>query len=388
MYDFLLFENYHLATHHLYDVFLIARMMKSQGMSVAVFDIYSEMAEDEIDGIPVIHWNPKQMVPNDTWMLRKHSVLETMFKSFCLFVQKHFFFKEVVRFIYGKSKAFYCGSYQNGISTQLFKISKPCYYWGLRSDRLAFSWRKFFPSLLSGVHLLMERKRFLNNSSQRLFVSNPIILKEHESLGIPRNRMVIREERVVEEQIGSDLDSLDNNISFLVIGQLRHEKHVPSTIDAFKKADIPRATLKLIGRSSQGYEDVINASIDGDERIIRNNAFLNYDDFYRYFSQSHFVLFADQEGRSCITNGTMMEALIHHRPIICPDYNPYKYYIEKYGVGLLYSANDISSYADALKLAAGFGVSHFEKNISCFLNTLQFDIVAKQFVEDIKDQIS
>lgn len=387
MYDFLLFENYHLASHHIYDLVLIARMMQSQGMSVAIFDIFHEIKEDEIEGIPVIHWHSQFAVPDDSWMLYKHSLWDTVIRSIKQRIQTHRYFKEVVAFAQDKATAFYCGSYHNGISTQLFKIQKPCYYWGLRSYRLAFTWRKLIPNPIGGLHILLEHKRFLQNPYQRLFVSNPIIMEEHERLGIPCNRMVIREERVVEKRTDANLEALDGHISFLVIGQLREQKHIPTTVIAFKRAKLPNARLKLVGRSQENYEKVIQRTIDGDERIERVNEYLEYEDFYRYFSQSHFVLFADEQDKSCITNGTMMEALIHHRPIICPDHNPYSYYINEYGIGILYKAGNVDSYADALEKATELGVVHFQEKINAFLETLIFEKVAKQFVHHLKKQI-
>lgn len=220
-----------------------------------------------------------------------------------------------------------------------------------------------------------------------MLTSNPIILEEHERLGVPRNRMVIREERVVEKQTEANLDALENEVTFLVIGQLREQKHVPLTIEAFKMAKIPQTRLKLIGRAREEHELEIMNAVNNDERIERLNAYLEYDDFYRSFSSSHFVLFADEKGPSCITNGTMMEALIHHRPVICPDYNPYSYYVNQYGIGLLYKAGDVVSYATTLEKAADLEVEFFQKNIDAFLDTIAFDKVAKQFANDITEQI-
>ena len=386
-YDFLLFENYHQATHHLYDVLLIARMMRSQGLHVAIFDIFHEIKEDDMEGVPVIHWVSRNQIPNDTWMVSRHSKLDTLVKSGRLRRQTKKYFKEVVSFISDKADAFYCGSYHNGISTELFNLQKPCYYWGLRSDRFSFTWRKLLPSPLGGLQILKQRRTFLRNPYQRLFVSNPIIMEEHEKLGVPRNRMVIREERLVEQNTDANLTSLDKQMSFLVIGQLRKEKHVPTTIRAFQKSEIVNSRLKLIGRSREDYEQEIIKVINNDTRIERVNAYLEYEDFFKFFSQSHFVLFADEQGRSCITNGTMMEALIHHRPVICPNYNPYTYYIEKYGIGLQYRAGDVESYAETLRRASVLGVEHFQKAIDLFLENIMFDRVAQQFVNDIKAQM-
>lgn len=385
MYDFLLFENYHLAVHHKIDVVIIAKMLKSQGLKVAIFDIYHEDDSDDIEGIPVLHWTSKAPIPDDSRMKRKHSVLETIFKSKMFQWQLHCYMKEVKSFITDKANNFYCGSYHNGMSTVLFDIQKPCYWWGLRSERIRFSWHKCFPSPLTGVHILMERNIFLKNPYQRLFVSNQIIMDEFERLGVPRKRMVIREERVVVKTMDSNLNMLDQNVSFLVIGQLRKEKHIPTTISAFKKANINGAVLKLIGRSQGEYEEEISKAIGEDNRIFRLNAFLEYDDFNKHFSSSHFVLFADEEGPSCITNGTMTEALINHRPIVCPNYNPYKYYIEKYGVGLLYEAGNEDSYASVLEKASELGAQSFQPSIERFLHTIQFDVVATKLVRDIKN---
>lgn len=267
MYDFLLFENYHLAQHHRLDVLIIAKMLKSQGLKVAIFDIYHEDCADDIEGIPVLHWSSKNPIPDDSWMIRKHTVFETIIKSNMFQWQLHCYMKEVKSFIIDKAKNFYCGSYHNGMSTVFFDIQKPCYWWGLRSERFHFSIRKLIPSPHFGLHLLKERKKFIRNQNQRLFISNPIIIDEHERLGISRDRMIIREERVVEKVSEANLQTLDKNISFLVIGQLREAKHVPFTIQAFRKANIDGATLKLIGRSQDEYEKEIQSAISKDKRI-------------------------------------------------------------------------------------------------------------------------
>ena len=257
MLDFLLFENYRLAQHHKLDVVIIAKMLKSQGLNVAIFDIYHEDKDSDIEGIPVLHWTSKASVPDDSWMLRKHSVFGTIIKSSLFRRQQHRYMQEVKSFIIDKANNFYCGSYHNGMSTVLFDIQKPCYWWGLRSERFHFSIRKMIPSPLFGLHVLEERKRFINNPCQRLFVSNQIIMDEHERLGVPCNRMIIREERVVEKNSEACLQALDKTLSFLVIGQLRKSKHVPFTIEAFRLANLDGATLKLIGRAHDEYEKEI-----------------------------------------------------------------------------------------------------------------------------------
>lgn len=384
-YDFILFENYQLATHHLYDVMLIAKLLKSQGANVAIFDLYNQLSENEVKGIHVIKWEPKSQLPDVEWMQRQHSKWETLSKFHKYTKQRNRYLKEAKKFIIDHADNFYCGSLYNGMPTLFFDIKKPCYWWGLRSSRMRIRCKEMFQSPITAINKAIERFNFIRNPFQRLFVSNAIILEEFVNIGIDRERIVIREERCISSIGTKHLDKMTPNISFLVIGMLRPEKHIPLTVSAFKAANIPDSMLFLIGRSSAGYEPVIEDAIAYIPHILRQNKYLEYDDFNQAFQKSHFVLFADEEGSSCITNGTLTEALINHRPVICPNCQPYKHYIEKFGVGLTYEAGDVASYATAIKEAYRLGVNYFMENIDDFLSTIQFDIVGQELMKSINN---
>lgn len=382
-FDFVLFENYMQATHHLYDVELIARLLAHRGKKVAIFDIYHLFEDEFINGIPILHWKPTVNYPDDSWMKKKHSKCTTIIKLLQQSKVRHRYMKEARLFIQDKADNFYCGSYHNGMSVEFFDMDKPCYWWGLRSDRLRITWKKIIFPPFVGFRIIYEKKKFLKNPKQRLFISNDIIKEEHFRLGIPYNRMVIREERCIDIIRSPNLQKLSQEVSFLVIGMLRPGKNIPFTVDAFLAANIKKSKLRLVGRSTERYEKIIAKSIKGHNNIEREDRFLNYGDFNKAFIESHFVCFADEQGPSCITNGTMMEALINCRPVICPDYEPYKSYIEKFGVGILYEGGNIHSYANALVYAAEIGTVHFISAINNFLETILFDRVSKAFVDSI-----
>ena len=378
IYDFILFENYHQAQHHKIDLVLIARILQSQGLKVAILNIYGEDNSKEVEGIEIINLPFNATVP-------QHHRIKIIGKLEFLLWQRRYF-KKVIKYITPLAKNFYFGSYHVQMPTALFKIKKPCFYWGLRSSRMKnFARMAKSQDFINVLHAIKQRNLFMKNPKQCLFVSNEIIKKEFKDLGISANRLVIREERCIEQTTSCNVNKCSPHPSFLVIGQLRKQKNLPMTIEAFKQANIPNAKLCLIGRSQGKYEEEITAAINADDRIERNNSFLEYDDFLNYYTNAHFVLFADEEGDSCITNGTFTEALIRHRPVIAPDYNPYRHYINKYGVGILYKPKDIDSYAYALKQATELGVAHFQTNIDTFLKEIMFDKVAKDLVEDIKE---
>lgn len=383
-YDFILFENYHQAQHHKFDMVLIARMLQSQGLYVAILDVYGEDKGDYIEGIEVVHLPFRESIPNDKWQLAPKNKLHSLACKLRFLWQQHHYIKQVVGFIEPMAAQFYCGSYHVLMSPLLMNMRKPTYFWGLRSSRMTSFCRKFKNDPIEAINALRIKRAFFRNDNCQLFVSNEIIREEFHNLGIAENRLVIREERCVETISDSKMENMDANPSFLVIGQLREQKNIPLTIEAFKRANIPSSQLYLIGRSQGKYEQRISDAIHSDEHIIRKNEFLEYTDFHNYFSKSHFVLFADDKGESCITNGTMMEALINHRPVICPDYNPYTYYIEKYGIGLVYQPKNVASYAAVLQKASELGTEYFLPNIERFLETITFKRVSEQFVNDLK----
>lgn len=382
-YDFILFENYHLATNHKIDLVLIAKMLKHEGKNVAILNIYGEDNKDFIEGIPVINLPFIPKVPNDSWNLNPKNKLFSLFYTLNFLLQQHFYMKKIVKVLEPMADQFYCGSYHLGMSTQFFKIEKPCYYWGLRSERMNHFWNHFIKNPINGIRMLQLKNAFKKNHLQRLFVSNNIIMKEFENLGVSSNRMVIREERCIEKIPDANLNIRFQDLTFLVIGQLRKEKHIDITVAAFKLANLSNSYLKLVGKERRGYDLVITSAINNDDRIERVSKFLSYEEFNEWFVKSHFVLFADEQGSSCITNGTMMEALINYRPIICPNYDPYAYYINKYDIGLLYEPGNANSYAIALKKASELGTEYFVPNITKFLKTILFDELSKKLVNDI-----
>lgn len=384
-FDFLLFENYHQASHHKFDVALIGRMMQSQGMTVAVLNLYNEDKEDSYGGIPVLNMPFQKSIPNDKWQIQPKNKLHSLLAKIRFLWQQRQYFRKVVKAIEPLADNFYCGSYHTLLSGQLLRMGKPCYFWGLRSNRMSNFLQKMKKDPIEALHAYYLKRLFWANSNCRLFVSNNIIQKEFTSLGLDADRMVIREERCIDCIGNAELDKMDKDSSFLVIGQLRRQKNIPLTIDAFKLANVKESHLYLIGKSEGKYESIIEESTGKDQRIERQNKYLEYDEFNQYFSKSHFVLFADDQGESCITNGTMMEALIHHRPIICPNYNPYRYYIENYNVGLLYKPKDTNDYAKTIKKAASLGVSNFIPHIDEFLKSILFTEVSKKFVQDINN---
>lgn len=383
-FDFILFENYHIAVNHKYDVVLIARLLQHAGMKVGIVDIYHEDNINEISGIPVIHLKCVDKIPNDYWMLHPKNKLHSLLCLIRFLYQQHFYMRKVKQEIENLADYFYCGSYHTAMPFIFFYSKKECYYWGLRSSRMTDFWSHFKQNPLLAFRMLMLRSAFKRNPSQKLFVSNAIIKTEFEKLGIPNNRMVIREERCLESSDGPHYEALEKQCTFLAIGKLRPDKRVEMTIEAFqqisKKSDVK---LFLIGAAHPKYEQMLQSMYISDNAILRDNSYLDYCKFNDYIRRSHFVVFADKQQLSSVTNGTMLEALINYRPIIAPNYDPYKFYVNKYGIGLLYDPMEAGDLERVLVRAVQLGCSFFYENIDRYVKSISFDRVSSDLYNAI-----
>lgn len=382
-YDFILFENYHQATHHIYDMYLIAQMLKNNGLKVAILDIYNELPKANNKGITILQLPIKRTMPNDKWCKNPKGKIYNLLCLIRFLWQQHFYMKEVLKKIDPLAERFYCGSYHLSMSSVFFHSHKSCYYWGLRSSRMTHFITHFKANPILGIRMLMLRHIFMKNPTQSLFISNEIIKKEFKELGVPVNRLIIREERCVMEKGQPEYEKLSSRCSFLTIGLLRPDKRIEYSINEFSKCHRNDWLFMIAGRSQGNYEDIITKSLTGKDNILRINKFLEYDDFNMLFLQSHFLVLADKHQPSSVTNGTMMEALINYRPIIAPNYNPYYYYIKKYGIGIAYNPNESGSLALAMKQAEEKGCKYFKNKIERFLEILDFQFVSKTLYQQI-----
>lgn len=379
-YDIILFENFHAAFHHKYDVHLIACLLKSQGKTVAILNAYDEDKPEDYPGIDLLNIPINESVPDDkSWLESKGNTVKRLHYTVVFLSQQRRYMKAVRRFVEDKADSFYLGSYHLLMPSVFFSLNKPCYYWGLRSYRMTGFWQIFKSNPFLAFRMIYLKKLFLKNEYQKLFVSNEIIKNEFIQIGVPEKRLVIREERCIKDIKDFSPEVKDEEFSLLVIGGLRKQKHIETTIRAFKDASLKNSLLRLVGENKDEiYETIIEDEIGDCQSIERINKRLEYEDFLGYMTRSHFTLFADEKGKSSITNGTMMESIISYTPIIAPNYNPFAYYIDKYGIGLSFRPGDVNSYSETIKKAKEMGYECFIDKIKIFQKTLEFNNIARQ----------
>lgn len=368
MYDFIVFEH-SMLRNHLVDLLAVARMLQDSGYSVAIADLgyNSEMFNDS--GFPLVKMN----------------------QSIKSFKNPNNYLRTVIDELSPQAKNFYVGSMLSDTSLNWLKFfpSEKCVFiWGLRSffftyyQRIKFS--RFYPQKflqsIRNLNIIHKHKNI------RLFVSDEIICDEFIELGIEPWRLVIRKERFCTEYKPVK-SKRSGSLKLLAIGALRPEKRIDLCIDALESIT-PTLDIDFIiagkAYSIHDYDKMLLRRASQNKSIQRIDKRLSEEEYDRLINECDFLLLCDEKQPSSVTNGTMAEALLAGRPIIAPNYNPYKYIVEKYGVGLLYDLYEKDSIITAFKSALNSVPTEFSNGLRSFQQDNMYDSILYKFKTDLQ----
>ena len=379
MYDFVLFENFHLAFNHYKDICLIAKMLVASGYSVAIADVFDEANSCVVEGVPHITINASKPKVRKTCNIPVFRVLENHVQT----LRRWRYLTNVIKELVPICKNIYAGSYHVGLSLSMIKAVPPeknIFFWGLRSSRLyEFKLHKDWNSW----NCYRVIKYVESHSNVSFFVSDEMIKQEFIQLGINQNRLVIRPERTIQSL------AIDKNIQshaclkLLSIGTLRPQKRIELILSALKDIkDIP-VEYTIAGRADKDYEEIIQKSMQDVKFVQRRNYRLSEEEYNLLIEDCDFLILCDRKSASNITNGTLNEALLKGKAIIAPNYEPYKSIVEKYGVGLLFEDQDLASLCAAVASAYNKRGHFFYENIVNYQKTLLFSRVVEQFKKEM-----
>lgn len=381
MYDFILFENFHWAFNHYKDVLIIAELLQSNGYKVAIADVFQEKDYCVKTGIPHIQIKAKSNFdinpsnnPIKFFAFLENSRNKHLIDSYLC---------KVIEEIIPYADNFYVGSYHASLSLRwlkLFPKNKNVFFWGLRSYRLyEYKLRPFSPV---GINSYFLRKHIDKNDNIRFFVSDQLIRKEFLDLGICENRLIVRPERyTVATKIKQ---STNPDTIFFSIGSIRENKRIELILDAFSKLKTTDYKYIIAGKASDYYESIIKNHIYSNKLIERLNYRIPEDEYVEIFEKSDFLILCDKRQHALVTNGTLNEALLNGIPVIAPNYNPYKYIIEKYHVGYLFEPDNIDSLISCILQAIKGGKDVFSSDLLNYQTKYLFINVAEEFGKSLK----
>ena len=257
------------------------------------------------------------------------------------------------------------------------------FFWGLRSARLVQYKSKAFDVGGAGSYFL--RKYFDKHPNLKFFVSDQLIRDEFLNLGIAPGRLVIRPERFVDDY-SSGRKVSGGMFTLLSIGSLRPEKRIERILLSLSKMNDSDMQYIIAGASKQRYEATIDEGIKKTRggMVDRRNYRLSEEEFTELINRADFLVLCDKPQASNVTNGTMNEALLAGVPIIAPNYDPYKYFIEHYHVGVMFSPDEEGGLEVAILKAKQLGREAFAQSIHNYQSLYLKKNVVKDFAESLK----
>lgn len=388
VYDFVLFENFYQAFNHYKDLCIIAQYLRHCGYSVAIADVFGEAENCQIEGVPHISFDKKCPVSfNENGVCRTDII--SNIKNSWKRKQIDDYLIYVMRQLRGHYRNLYAGSHFVHMTIGWLKEipdAASVFFWGLRSFRLVEHKLKPFSKVALPAFRL--RRYFDHHHNFKFFVSDESIRNEFIELGISPRRLVVRPERYIEHMPSVIVNKeTSKGFSLLSIGSLRKEKRIESILDALRQLNNDAITYTIAGKASDEYEALIEGHSNGLQSVTRLNYRIPEEEYNRLIEQCDFLILCDRQQLSSVTNGTMNEALLKGKPIIAPNYNPYKFYIEKYGVGIAFDPQSIESLSGAIMDAKQKGVAYFADNIKNYQRTLLFDVITRQFGKELSESL-
>lgn len=386
-FDFLLFEHLYNVQNHYKDLGILARLLQKAGYRVAIVDVFKEAELCNIGDIPHISLGidcPREFRSVRTYIRKKNGLVNLYYR-----VKKDIYLYKIIKSLSGIAPNIYIGSMT--LATPIFffmafEKHTNYYMWALRSAYV-LNWKNsklgFYNFISRSLYKIIHKCKNLH-----LIVSNELIKKEFEEVvGIEDDRLILRPERIIKErQVIAGKGVKGSSLNLLYIGTLRAEKNIEFCIEAMKKISDNRISYTIAGRckSDNNYNDKIKQLTKDVPNIYRIDRYIPDEEYEQLMSDCDFLVLCDKQQASCASNGTMTEALLHGKPIIAPDFNPFKYEVEKYGVGMLYLYNDVDSLCETILKALNDGVESFKDNIASYQNNFIEENVAHKLTKQLK----
>ena len=384
IYDFILFEQALAHHNHFPELTHIARLLKANGYTVAIADLTEQCAECQLEGVPHITFknkNKARYYDVDTPALQRKALNWVNARVLLHRIN------QVLDNIQGQYRNLYVGTYWSLLPTSwLNKIpaSACCFFWAHRSWTLE---EYKYSKSTAAVHCKQFRDYIEHHVNIKFFVSDELIRKEVIGVGIEPQRLVLRPERTLDA-ITVHERPMGQGLNLLTIGKIQRNKQIEKILDGLNEAKNQEINYTIAGEVvDHEYEETIKAHIKGNEQVNRIDHRLTVSEFSETIDNCDALLLAIAKTHSTVTSGTMNDALLKGKPIIAPDYDPFKTYIQQYGIGVTYNPDDPQSLPGALEKITETGIESYYEGIKRYQQTLLFDNVSKQFGKELKEVI-
>lgn len=253
----------------------------------------------------------------------------------------------------------------------------------------------FIPRFRYGVILLYPRmyvrgglsaasflyRRFIKRASIHFTTNEPPIRSDISALLGIKHIHWIPDMRAVAH---SNRTHSTETTEFLTIGTILKSKNHAFALEAFAQARLPYAYLiagKIIDHVGEWVARRVDQLSKEPNLSIRGRfGYLKEEEYTNLMQGASFLIFPYDFTRGDISSQVLHDAFSTETPFIAPDIEPFRWYVEHYGIGLLYKEGDTESFARILHSAHKEGTAAFAGKFSALQRDHSLEVIREKFL--------
>lgn len=278
--------------------------------------------------------------PSTTGSMQEKSIKAKGLSKISLLLESYRNYKKTIRFIN-----------QSDCDLVFFASNGQLSFWlsarALRKKYMvsAISIKWFYRNGLKDHPLYNIYRRFLAKAS-KVFFTEEMYAKHAEKIGITRT--AVFPDRFLTKDGNLARSASSDQISLVTVGTISTLKNPVSFIRSWDNVQpelVKKFSYGIYGKIMDGIGNELNSVAAVSQVSIKLvNDYVSSAFYNELMAGSDFVVIPyPEEYTRYATSGVMWDCFQMQKPIICPDIEPFRYYINKYGVGYLYSDKNLES---------------------------------------------
>ena len=148
-------------------------------------------------------------------------------------------------------------------------------------------------------------------------------------------------------------------INLLTIGTMAYTKNPLNFVRLLQKCKNSKYKYEIYGKSFDGVAEDLYRQIENDKCITYHSGYIEENIYHAAFEVSDFIVIPYENSYTKhSTSGVMHDCFEKNKPILCPDIEPFRSYIKKYRIGLLYTNETLEEIMVCLTIS-GFEIAQY-----------------------------
>lgn len=178
---------------------------------------------------------------------------------------------------------------------------------------------------------------------------------------------------------------------FVTLGTISRSKSHAFVLQAFRERRLPYP-YHIAGAALDETGESVRAGVEAlaqepDLAVTGEFSYLSDERYESLLRSAAYALFPYDFTRGNISSQVLHDCFRTRTPIVAPAIEPFKGYVERYGIGFLYPEGDAEGLAEALAAASRKPKADFADGFSALARDLSFERIAERFRERVLSSV-